>query len=174
MASAFFGAMVAAGRMVASQAAATEGHASDAGSGEQRGAEGSALFGFEDFDGVVVDVGLDLAPERAASAAAAEADFFDGNAEFAEEGEGVFEGEGDAFEDGADVVRAGGGGGDADEGGAGVGVEVRGALAEEVGRPEEAVGAGWDVGGERGELVVGGGGHEGVAEVAEARGPRRW
>ena len=34
------------------------------------------------------------------------------------------------------------GGGDADEGGAGVGVEVRGALAEEVGRPEEAVGAG--------------------------------
>ena len=74
MASAFLGAMVAAGRMVASQAAATVGQASDAGSGEQRGAEGSALFGCEEFDGVAVDVGLDLAPERAARAAAAEAD----------------------------------------------------------------------------------------------------
>ena len=79
MASAFLGAMVAAGRMVASQAAATVGHAPDAGSGEQRGAEGSALFGFEDLDGVVVDVGLDLAPEWAARATAAEADFFDGD-----------------------------------------------------------------------------------------------
>ena len=36
------------------------------------------------------------------------------------------------------------GGGDADEGGAGVGVEVRGALAEEVGCPEQAVAAGRD------------------------------
>ena len=63
MASAFLGAMVAAGRMVASQAAATVGQASDAGSGEQGGAEGSAFFGFEEFDGVAVDVGLDLTPE---------------------------------------------------------------------------------------------------------------
>src|SRR5580658_11306174 len=117
---------------------------------------------------MVVDVGLDLAPEGTTGATAAEADLFDGNAEFMEEREGVFEREGDAFEDSADVVRSGGGGGDADEGGAGVGVEVGGAFAEEVGCPEEAVGAGWDVGGEFRELVIGGGGHEGVAEVAEA------
>src|SRR5581483_5868149 len=145
----------------------------DAGAGEQGCAEGSAFFGFEDFDGVVVDVGLDLAPERAARAATAEANFFYGNTELAEEGEGVLQGEGDAFEDGADVVGKGGRGVDAREGGAGVGVEVRGALAEEVGCPEEAVGAGRDVGGESGELVVGGeravgvAGREGVAEVAE-------
>src|SRR5580658_3204848 len=124
------------------------GPRSDAGSGEQCGTEGSAFFGFEDFDGVVVNVGLNLAPERAAGSAAAEADLFDGNAELMEEREGVFEREGDAFEDSADVVRAGGRGGDADEGGAGVGVEVGGAFAEEVGCPEEAVGAGWDVGSE--------------------------
>src|SRR5581483_8840357 len=101
-----------------------------------------------DFDRVVVDVGLNLSPERAAGAAAAEADFFYGDAELVEEGEGVLQGEGNAFEDGADEVREGGGGVDADEGGAGIGVEVRGALAEEVRRPEETVGAGWDVGGE--------------------------
>ncbi len=51
----------------------------DAGSGKQRGAEGSAFFGFEDFDGVVVDVGLDLSPERAAGASAAEANLIDGD-----------------------------------------------------------------------------------------------
>src|SRR5580658_7098302 len=111
---------------------------------------------------MVVDVGLDLAPEGTTGATAAEADLFDGNAEFMEEREGVFEREGDAFEDGADVVRSRGGGGDTDEGGAGVGVEVWRALAEEVGCPEQAVGAGWDVGSEGGQLVIGDGGHEGV------------
>ena len=34
--------------------------------GEKSSAEGCAFFGFEQFDGVVVDVGLDLAPERRA------------------------------------------------------------------------------------------------------------
>ena len=52
---------------------------------------------------------------------------------------------GDAFQDGADEVGAGVRGGDADEGGAGVGVEVRRAFAEEVGRPEQAVAAGGDL-----------------------------
>ncbi len=77
-----------------------------------------------------------------------------GMSEFGEEGEGVAQAEGDAFHDGADEVGAGVGGGDAGEGGAGVGVEVGGALAEEVGCPEQAVAAGRDVGGLGGEGVV--------------------
>src|SRR5579875_3742630 len=91
----------------------------DAGSGEEGCTEGAAFFGFEKFNGVVVDVGLDLAPEGAAGAAAAEADAVVGDAEFVQEGEGVLEGERYALEDGADEVAAGGGGGDADEGGPG-------------------------------------------------------
>jgi hypothetical protein len=58
--------------------------------------------------------------------------------------------------------------GDADKGGAGVGVEVGGAFAEEIGRPEEAVATGGDFRGECCKVIVGVQGHEGVAEVAEA------
>src|SRR5580704_7040445 len=53
------------------------GPGADSGSGKKGGAEGSAFFGLENFDRVVVDVSLDLSPERAAGAATAEADFFD-------------------------------------------------------------------------------------------------
>ena len=121
------------------------GPVADADAGEQGCAEGATFFGGEEFDGVAVDVGLDLAPERAARAAAAEADAGDGDVEFGKEGEGVAEAKGDAFYDGADEMGAGVRGGDADEGGAGVGIEMGGALAEEVGRPEEAVAAGGDL-----------------------------
>jgi hypothetical protein len=144
------------------------GPGADAGSGQEGCTEGSAFFGFEEFDRVAVDVGLDLTPERAAGSATTETDAADGDAELFEECEGVAEAEGDAFEDGADEVSAGVGGGDADEGGAGAGVEVRGAFAEEVGSPEESVAASGGLGGEGGELVVGEVGREGVAEVAEA------
>ena len=64
----------------------TEGHAPTPTPGEQGCAEGSAFFGGEEFDRVAVDVGLDLPPERAAGAAAAEPDAFDGDAEFARRG----------------------------------------------------------------------------------------
>ena len=117
---------------------------------------------------MVVYVGLDLTPEGAAGSATAEAYAVVTYAELAEEREGVLEAEGDALKDGADEVSCGGAGGDADEGGAGVGVKVGCALAEEIGGPEEAVGCGWDGGGEGGEFVVSGGGEEGVLEVAEA------
>ena len=70
--------------------------------------------------------------------------------------------------DGADEMGAGVRGGDADESCAGIGVEMRGALAEEVGGPHEAVAAGGSVGGLGEQLLVGAGGREGVAEVAEA------
>ena len=89
---------------------------------------------------MVVDVGLDLAPEWRACAAPAENDAIGWDAEFAEEREGVVEGKGDAFEDGADEVGAGGGGGDSGKGGASTGVEMWSSFAEEIGRPEQAVG----------------------------------
>ena len=67
---------------------------------------------------MAVDVGLNLSPEGAAGSATAQADGFDGDVKFAEEGEGVAEAEGYSFEDGPDEVGAGVGGGDADESGA--------------------------------------------------------
>jgi len=50
------------------------GPCADGNAGEQRSAERATLVGRKQFDGVAVDVGLDLLPERAARAAAAEAD----------------------------------------------------------------------------------------------------
>ncbi len=79
----------------------------DAGSGEQGGSEGSAFFGLQDFDGLAVDVGLNLTPEWTACAASAEANALDRDAQFVEEGEGVAEAHGYAFEHGADEVGAG-------------------------------------------------------------------
>ena len=111
---------------------------------QQSRAEGAAFFGDEDFDGLAVDAGLDFAPEGAARSAAAEADGGDGNAEVGEEREGVLEGIGDAFLDGADEVRPGVLDADAGKGRADFGVEVGGALAQQVRRPLEAFAAGRD------------------------------
>lgn len=108
----------------------------------QRAAEGAAFFGDEYFDGKTVDAGLDAPPQFAARAAAAEADIADGNAELGKEGEGVFERVGDAFEHSADEVAGGMAGVDARKGCANVWVEVRRALAKQVGRPHEALAAG--------------------------------
>ena len=41
--------------------------------GHQRAAKRAAFFGRQDLDGLAVDAGLDLAPQRAARAAAAQA-----------------------------------------------------------------------------------------------------
>ena len=117
-------------------------------------AVGSTFFSGEDFDGVAVNRGLDLTPEGSARSASAETDAGDRDAEAGEEGEGVLEGVGDAFEDGADEMGRSVGGGDAGEGGADGGVEVGGAFAEEVGSPFQAFAAGGDFGGEGGEGVV--------------------
>ncbi len=144
------------------------GPGTDAGAGEEGCTEGTAFLGFEEFNGVVVDVGLDLPPERTAGTTATEADAVVGDTELGKEGEGVLEREGDTFKDSADEVSAGGRCGDADEGGADGGVEVGSAFSEEVRRPEETIGGGWDVGGEGGEVVVGVERKEGVFEVAEA------
>jgi hypothetical protein len=103
---------------------------------------------------VAVDSSLDLPPERTARAAAAEANAADWDTEICEERKRVVEGVGDAFEDGADEVGCRVGGRDAGEGSADLGVEVRGALAEQVGRPFEAVAARRDFGGGCGEGIV--------------------
>ncbi len=55
------------------------GPCADGDGGEEGCAEGPAFFGGEEFDGLAVDVGLDLAPEGAACSAAAEADAVDGD-----------------------------------------------------------------------------------------------
>jgi hypothetical protein len=57
--------------------------------GHQCAAECAAFFRGQHFDGLAVDAGLNLAPERAARAAAAEANGADRNAQFGEEREGV-------------------------------------------------------------------------------------
>src|SRR5438876_5778255 len=51
---------------------------------EEGSAVGRAFLGFDDFDGVAVDVGLDLPPERRARASAAQAYAGDGDVHFAE------------------------------------------------------------------------------------------
>src|ERR1700704_1594048 len=74
--------------------------------GEDRRAVRGAFFGFDDLNGVAIDVGLDLAPQGGARATAAEANVRNGHIHFAEEGEGVAETEGDPFENGANDMSA--------------------------------------------------------------------
>src|SRR6202034_2329756 len=57
----------------------------------QRAAEGAAFFRREDFDGLAIDASLNLAPERPARSAAAEAHSADGDAELREERECVLQ-----------------------------------------------------------------------------------
>jgi len=139
---------------------------------EQRGAIGCAFLGFDDFDSVAVDIGLDLPPHGRARAATAEADAGNGHIHFAEKSERVAEAEGDTFENGANDMRASVRSGEANERAARVGIEMRGALAHEIRRPQEAVGTGRNFGGFGGELVVGfanaaGICSEGIAEPAQ-------
>src|SRR5580658_10567293 len=116
---------------------ATRAHTS-----KNRRAVRCALFRLQDFDFVRVNIGLDLLPERGASASAAEADAFNGNVNFVEDCEGVFQAVGDAFEDGADEVRAGMRGGEADKSGAREWIQMRSALAHQIRRPERTFGTG--------------------------------
>src|SRR6266571_5460796 len=124
-------------------------------SGKEGSAVGGAFFGFDNFNWVAVDVGLDLPPQRRASATTAEADVFYGHVHFLEDREGVAQAEGHAFEDGANDMRACVRGGEADEGGASICIEMRSALAHQIGCPQEAVGTGGNSGGFFGEAVVG-------------------
>ncbi len=139
----------------------------DADRGQQRRAECAALLGGEQFHRLAVDIGLDLAPERAARSASAETDLRDGNLQFGEQGKRVAQAEGDALHHRADEVGARVRGRDADERGARFGVEMRRALSEEVRRPEHSIAGGGDSRGLRGQLVVGGPSGEGVAQPAQ-------
>lgn len=70
-------------------------------SGLDGGSEGGAFGAFQADDGHAEDVGADLAPDSALAAAAGEADFRGGDAEFGKALETVAEADGDAFDGGA-------------------------------------------------------------------------
>src|SRR6267378_3313234 len=121
---------------------------------------------------MAVDVGLDLAPEQRPCAATAEADARDGDVHLAEKRERVAQTEGDAFEDSANDVSASVRSGEADQRSANAGIEMRRALAHQIGRPQEAVGTGRNLSGFGSELIVGFAGttgacSEGVAKPAQ-------
>src|SRR6266704_1637255 len=99
--------------------------------GKEGNAVGGAFFGFDNFNWVAVNIGLDLPPQRRARATAAEADVFYGHVHFLEDREGVAQAEGNAFQDGANDMRACVRGGEADEGGASVRVKMRSAFAHQ-------------------------------------------
>src|SRR5437879_5654785 len=69
--------------------------------GKKRCTVGRAFFGFDDFDGVPVNIGLDLPPQRSARSATAEADAGNGHVHFAEKSKRVAEAEGNTFDNGA-------------------------------------------------------------------------
>src|SRR5262249_32585427 len=122
---------------------------------KNRGTVCRALLGFDNFDFVVVDVGLDLAPQGRTRAASAEADILNGDIHFIEDGERVFKAKGDTFEYGAHDMAARVRSGQAGEYRAGVRVEVWRALTHEIGSPEQAVRSGRSRGGFGGEDVIG-------------------
>ena len=111
---------------------------------------------------MAIDIGLDQAPERGACTSAAEANPGDRDIHFAKEGESVAKAEGNAFQDGANDVGAGVRSGEANQGAASVRIEMRRALANQIGSPQEAVGTGMDFGGFGGELVIGFAGAAGI------------
>src|SRR5699024_909128 len=108
--------------------------------GEEGDAVGGAFAGVGEDQGLFVDVGLQLTPEVGAGAAARGADLGDGDAHLSHDFQGIAHAVGDAFQQGADQVRAGGAGGEADPGAAGGGVGVGAALAGEVGQEEQPLG----------------------------------
>ena len=108
----------------------------------RRHAEGGALAGVDRADVLAVDVGLDLPPERVAGAAAGEADLGDLDAHLADQLQAVAHGVGRPFEHRSDQMLSAVADGQADPAAAGVGVEVRGALAGQVGQEEQPLGAG--------------------------------
>src|SRR6185437_2275849 len=80
-----------------------------------------------------------------------------GNAKFCKQGERIAQAVGNAFKYGTGEMRLTMGRGEADKCGANVWVEVRCALAEEIGSPEDAVAACRGFGGEGHQLFIGGG-----------------
>src|SRR5437660_1898518 len=129
---------------------------------EQGGAVGRAFLGFNNFDGVAVDVGLDLPPQGRERASTTEADAGNGHIHFAEKSERVAEAEGDAFENGANDMSASVRSSKSNKRAACVRIKMRGTLAHQIRRPQEAVGTGGNFGGFGGELVVGFAGTAGI------------
>src|SRR5207237_5967147 len=105
-------------------------------------AVGRALVRLDQLNLASVHVRLYLPPHTRACAAAAETYRLDRHAHLLKDGESVAQAERDAFEDGADDMRASVARVQSNQSGARVRVEVRRALAHQVRRPEHAVRAG--------------------------------
>ena len=106
---------------------------------QNRGAISRAFFGCNNFHFVRVDVRLNLPPQRRTRAAAAQPDRRHGNFHLLENRECIFQAVGDAFHDGPNDVPARVGRGQSNQGGAGIRIEMRSALAHQIGHPECAL-----------------------------------
>ncbi len=124
------------------QASSTLDHAPAPTPASNARSESSAFFRLKYFDGMAVNVGLNLAPELGARSTAAKANGRDRHLHFAEDRERVAQAESDAFHDGPRNVSAAVIRGEPDQRGAGFGIKVRSALAHQVGSPEHSVASG--------------------------------
>ncbi len=118
-------------------------------------------------------VGQDLAPDRAARAAAGDAHLGDGGEpRFLHQFEAVAQAKGNAFEDGPGHVGLGVPDGEADKGPPGQWIGVGRALAGQIGQEEQALAARFD-GGSRGQqIVIADVGRQGIPVPAQAAGRR--
>src|SRR3954471_20618860 len=108
-------------------------------SGKQCGSESSAFIGSNDLDFVLVDVSLDLSPERRTRSTTAEANLADGHFHFRKDLQGILKAEGHTLENCADNVGATMTGGESYQRAAGVRIEVRCALTHQIRSPQHAI-----------------------------------
>src|SRR5262249_45749992 len=109
---------------------------------QERGAVGRAFLRLERDDRLRQNIGEQLAPEGAARAASGEAHGTDRNAQLFDDLEAIFLAVGNPFDQRTDEIGARVTGGEADPSTARGGVQVRRALAHQVGQPVEALRAG--------------------------------
>src|SRR5438105_10921380 len=103
---------------------------------------------------MVIDVRLNLPPERRTCTAATETNVPNRNVHFFKDGERIAQAKSYAFEDRAYDMAAMMIGGQANEGRTGFGIKVRRALSHQVGRPHHSVGAKRDGSRLAGERIV--------------------
>src|SRR6202000_3344507 len=95
--------------------------------GEQRSTVRSAFLGCNHFNGLAVDVGLNLPPDGRACAAATQPYRTRRDADLGEDAQGVLKAEGDALHDGANDMRTAMRRGESDQRAARLRIEMRGA-----------------------------------------------
>src|SRR5581483_5748240 len=108
-------------------------------SGEECSSICCALFGRQNLNFVVVDVGLNLSPEWGACTAASKPDISNRDLHLLEKRESVLETERYTFQDGARHVRTSVAGGKSRQCATRIGIEMRSAFSHEIGRPQDSV-----------------------------------